>query len=139
MKGIDTLAATTIVVEVCDFRQFAKASSFMIFTGLVPSEDFTGERIRRGSITKAGNAHVRRVLVEAAWANRHRPAVGCELRRRQAGQRPRVIAHSWAAQLGLCTRFRKLSLTKESPVVAVSIARELAGFIWALMNDRHAA
>jgi transposase len=81
-RGIDTLSATTIAAEVCDFHRFGSATSFMGFTGLVPSEYSSGGSERRGSITKAGNAHLRRVLVEAAWSYRHRPAVGAELRRR---------------------------------------------------------
>lgn len=139
-KGIDTLSAATIAAEVCDFRAFPRAPSFMGFVGLVPSEHSTGERTRRGSITKAGNAHVRRVLVEAAWAYRHRPAVGYELRRRQQGQPPEVIAHSWATQLRLCARFRRMVASGKKPTVAATaVARELAGFVWGLMNERYAA
>lgn len=139
LKGIDTLSAATITAEVCDFRVFPRAASFMAFTGLVPSEHSSGERIRRGSITKAGNHHIRRVLIEGSWAYRHRPAVGYELRRRQQGQPPEVIAHSWAAQLRLHTRFHRLvSSGKPATVAVTAVARELAGFIWGLMTERYA-
>ncbi len=112
----------------------------MGFVGLVPSEHSTGERTRRGSITKAGNAHVRRILVEAAWAYRHRPAIGYELLRRQQGQLPEVIAHSWAAQIRLCGQFHKLVASgKESTVAATAVARQLAGFVWGVMTEHYAA
>lgn len=122
----------------CDFRAFPRAPSFMGFVGLVPSEHSTGEGTRRGSITKAGDAHVRRVLVEAAWAYRHRPAVGYELRRRQEGQPSEVLAHSWATQLRLCARFHRMVASGKKPTVAATaVARELAGFVWALMSERY--
>ena len=82
--GIDILGAATLAAEVCEFRQFARAPAFMGYTGLVPGEHSSGDAIRRGSITKTGNAHLRRILVEAAWAYRHRPAVGQQLRRQDA-------------------------------------------------------
>ncbi len=97
LRGVDTLTAVTIVAEVCDFRRFPTAPSFMSFTGLVPSEHSSGASERRGSITKTGNRHVRRVLVEAAWAYRHRPAIGDKLRRRSEGQPPDVLACAWRA------------------------------------------
>ncbi|HXF57998.1 MAG TPA: transposase, partial [Actinomycetota bacterium] len=106
LRGIDILSAVTIAAEVCDFRQFPSAVSSMAFTGLVPSEHSSGARERRGSITKTGNAHLRRVLVEAAWSYRHRPAIGPELRRRTEGQPPEVLAYAWHAQCRLCSRFR---------------------------------
>ncbi len=134
-RGIDTLSAVTIAAEVCDFHRFETAPSFMAFTGLVPSEHSSGATERRGPITKAGNAHVRRVLVEAAWSYRHHPAVGEKLRRRIHGQPPEVIACAWRAQLRLCSRFRTLSYTKQPGVVATAVARELAGFVWGMMTN----
>lgn len=135
LRGIETLSAVTIVAEVCDFHRFARASSFMAFTGLVPSEHSSGGSVHRGSITKTGNAHVRRVLVEAAWSYRHRPAVGINLRRRSEGQPPEVLAYAWAAQCRLFSRFHSIAQAKNRNVAVVAVARELAGFIWGLMTD----
>lgn len=135
LRGIATLSATILCVEVCDFRRFGSAGSFMAFTGLVPREHSSGQRTQRGSITKAGNAHVRRVLVEAAWAYRHRPAVGHRLRSRQQGQPPEVIAYSWRAQVRLHHRFQRLAAHKNRNVAVVAVARELAGFVWGLMTN----
>jgi len=129
-RGIGSLSAVTIAAEVCDFHRFATATQFMAFTGLVPSEHSSGPSEHRGSITKTGNAHLRRVLVEAAWSYRHRPGIGIELRRRSDGQPPEVLAYAWAAQLRLCSRFRQLAARREHNVAVVAVARELAGFIW---------
>jgi transposase len=85
-RGIDSLSAVTIAAEVCDFHRFATATQFIAFTGLVPRNTRGGGSEHRGSITKTGNAHVRRVLVEAAWSYRHRPSVGIDLRRRSEGE-----------------------------------------------------
>lgn len=137
-RGIDTLSAATLTAEVCDFAQFPTAPAFMAFTGLVPSEHSSGERQMRGSITKAGNRHVRRVLVEAAWHYQHRPCIGYELRRRHSGQPPQVLAHCWAAQQRLHTKFVRLSHTKRSQVAVTAVARELAGFVWGVMTERYA-
>lgn len=137
LKGIDTLTATTIVCEVGDFTQFPRASSFMAFVGLVPGEHSSGQTERRGSITKAGNAHVRRVLVEAAWAYQHRPAVGAGLRRRQDGLPTDLLAFSWSAQLRLHTKYRRLAARKPPTVAVTAVARELAGFVWAVMQERY--
>lgn len=136
LKGIDTLSAATIAAEVGDFAQFPRAASFMAFVGLVPQEHSSGDREWRGSITKSGNAHVRRVLVESAWAYQHRPAVGERLRRRQLGLSPELVAYSWAAQLRLNAKYRKLIALKPKPVAVTAVARELAGFVWAVMTER---
>lgn len=137
LKGIDTLSAATIAAEVGDFAQFQRAASFMAFVGLVPQEHSSGDREWRGSITKTGNAHVRRVLVEAAWAYHHRPAVGAILKKRQLGLCPQLVAFSWAAQLRLNARYRKLLPLKAKNVAVTAVARELAGFVWAVMRDRY--
>lgn len=137
LKGIDTLTAATIAAEVGDFAQFPRASSFMAFVGLVPGEHSSGATERRGSITKAGNAHVRRVLVESAWAYQHRPAVGAVMRRRQEGLPSALIGFSWSAQLRLHAKYRKLLMTKPKNVAVTAVARELAGFVWAVMRDRY--
>lgn len=138
LRGVDTLTAATIASEICDFRAFSNAPAFMAFTGLVPSEHSSGAKTQRGSITKAGNQHLRRVLVEAAWSYRYRPAVGYELRRRQQTQPQTVIAHSWAAQHRLHAKFAKVAARHEKNVAVVAVARELAGFVWALMLESYA-
>jgi transposase len=100
----------------------------------VPSEYSSGGSTRRGHITKCGNEHLRTQLVESAWAYQHRPAVGADLRNRQQGLDPQVVARAWAAQLRLCGRFGRLAARKDSKnVVVTAIARELAGFLWAEM------
>jgi transposase len=131
-RGIDTLSAVTLLAEVGDFRRFGSASAFMAFTGLVPSERSSGLSTRHGSITKTGNAHLRRVLVEAAWAYRHRPAVGETIAKRLQGQPPEAVAYAWRAQCRLCGRFRTLALRKGTN--KATVARELAGFVWGMMT-----
>jgi len=135
-RGIDTLSAVTIATETCDFRRFASAASYMAFTGLVPSEHSSGASRHQGSITKTGNAHIRRVLVEAAWAYRYRPAVRGTLAKRLEGQPPDVAAYSWAAQCRLHATYRKLAAKKNPNTAVVAVARELSGFIWGAMTDR---
>jgi transposase len=138
-RGIDTLTAMIIVAELHDFRRFQSARALMAYLGLVPSEHSSGEHARRGRITKAGNAFVRRVLIEAAWHYQHRAGVGGALQRRRTGQPARVIAIADRAQQRLCRRFRRLVLErKPTPKVAVAVARELAGFIWAALQDTRA-
>ena len=133
-RGIDTLTAVTLVAEVGDFRRFRSVAAFMAFTGLVPSEHSSGLSVRHGSITKTGNAHIRRVLVEAAWAYRYRPAIGAHLAKRLEGQPPEAVAYAWKAQCRLTARFRTLAATKGSNKATVAVARELAGFVWGLMT-----
>jgi transposase len=134
-RGIAELGALTIASEVGDWRRFPAARTFMGFTGLVPSEYSSGEATHRGRITKAGNAHLRTQLIESAWAYQHRPQLGVTLRRRQHDLDPATTARSWTAQQRLCARFRRLAARKTSRnVVAVAIARELAGFLWAEMT-----
>jgi transposase len=134
-RGIDTLTAMLILAELHDFRRFGSARALMAFLGLVPGEDSTGEKHRRGRITKTGNALVRRVLVEASWHYQHRPGVGRALAARRQGQPSRVIAMADKAQQRLCRRFRRLAEQhKPKPKIAVAIARELAGFVWAALQ-----
>jgi transposase len=127
-RGIDTLTAMLILAELHDFRRFASAPALMAYLGLVPGEDSSAEKHRRGRITRTGNALVRRVLVETAWHYQHRPSVGVALTRRRKGQPGRVIAIADKAQQRLCRRFRKL-VAEHKPAlkIAVAIARELAG------------
>ena len=134
-RGIDTLTAMLILAELHDFRRFASAPALMAYLGLVPGEDSSGEKHRRGRITRTGNALVRRLLVETAWHYQHRPGVGVALTRRRKGQPARVIAIADKAQQRLCRRFRKLAAEhKPAPKIAVAIARELAGFLWAALQ-----
>jgi transposase len=133
-RGITELGALTLSAEVCDWRRFPRATSLMGFCGLVPSEYSSGERTKRGRITKSGNIHLRTQLVESAWAYQHRPAVGARIRKRQEGCGEDTVARAWAAQLHLCGKFRRLAERKSSRnIVATAIARELTGFLWAEM------
>jgi transposase len=134
-RGIDTLTAILILAELHDFRRFQSPRALMAFLGLVPGEDSTGEKQRRGRITRTGNALVRRLLVETAWHYQHRPSVGVALTRRRTGQPTRVIAIADKAQQRLCRRFRRLAEQhKPAPKIVVAIARELAGFLWAALQ-----
>ena len=135
LRGIGTLSAMTILAETCDFYRFPDAKSYMGFTGLTPSEHSSGASRHQGSITKTGNRHIRRVLVESAWAYRHAPAVRGKLKKRLEGQSPDVVAYSWAAQCRLHGTYRRLSAKKGAHTAVVATARELSGFIWGLMTD----
>jgi transposase len=133
-RGIDDLTALTITAELGDPRRFATAPRAMAFVGLVPSEHSSGTKHARGAITKTGNAHLRRVLVEAAWHYRHRPFVGAALRRRQRGAPAAVVAQAWTAQERLYRRYHRLRARgKPTPQVITAVARELAGFVWAAL------
>jgi transposase len=139
-RGIDTLTAMIILAELHDFRRFPNARALMAYLGLVPSESSSGERHRRGRITKTGNTFVRRVLIETSWHYQHRPGVGPGLAARRKGQPTRVIAIADKAQQRLCRRFRRLTAEhKPAPKVVVAVARELAGFIWAALQRPTAA
>jgi transposase len=137
LRGIDTLTALGIVCEIGDFSRFGTAEEFMGFTGLVPSEHSSGERRKQGSITKSGNAHLRRLLVEAAWNARRRPQVGYQLARRQRGQHPAVIERAWRCQQRLHKRWRRMAARgKPHQKIVVACARELAGFVWAIATNQ---
>jgi transposase len=138
LRGVDTLSAVGLCAEVGDFERFARAGQLMSYLGLVPSEDSSGERRRQGAITKTGSGHARRLLVEAAWHYRKRPAKGAALRRRQQGQPAPIVAIAWQAQQRLYRVWRRLDADrgKRRTVVAVAVARELAGFCWALARTR---
>ncbi len=136
LRGIDTLSAVGLCTEVGDFARFARAGHVMSFLGLVPSEHSSGQTRRQGQITKSGSGHGRRLLVEAAWHYRRPPAKGQPLKRRQAGQDPHVLAISWQAQQRLHRTWQRLDHErgKRRTIVAVAVARELAGFCWAVAN-----
>jgi transposase len=137
LRGIDTLSALGLVAEIGDFDRFSSADEFMAFVGLVPSEHSSGEHRRQGSITKVGNSHVRRLLVEAAWHARRRPKVGYELARRQRGQDPEVIERGWRCQQRLHQRWQRMAgRGKPHQKIVVACARELAGFVWAIATEQ---
>lgn len=135
-RGINDLTALTIAAELGDARRFATAPRTMAFVGLVPSEHSSGTKQARGAITKTGNAHLRRVLVEAAWHYRHRPFVGAALRARQRGAPAAVIAQAWTAQQRLHRRYHRLAARgKPTPHIITAVARELTGFVWAALTQ----
>lgn len=133
LRGIAHVSAVTVVAELGELSRFARAKQLMAYGGIVASEDSSGERMRRGQITKTGNAHLRRVVVEAAWAYRHRPAVERTLRKRQEHVSEEVKEIAWKAQQRLHQRYRKLlAKGKNKGVVVTAMGRELLGFIWAI-------
>lgn len=135
-KGISDLTALTIAAELGDARRFATAPQLMAFVGLVPSEHSSGNHRGRGAITKTGNAHLRRVLVEAAWHYRHYPHVGAPLQARQQGAPPAAVQRAWAAQHRLSRCYRRLvGRGRPSPVAVTAVARELTGFVWAALTQ----
>lgn len=134
-RGFKTHAAMVLATEIDDFRRFDSPRKLMAYLGLVPSEHSSGDRRRQGAITKAGNSRCRHVLVQAAWCYRRRPTVGAGLKRRQEGQDPSVIAHAWKCQHRLYKVFHRLAAKKPKQVAATAVARELIGFIWAVMQD----
>jgi transposase len=137
LRGIDTLTALALVAEIGDFSRFASAEEFMAFVGLVPSEHSSGDKRRQGSITKVGNSHVRRLLVEAAWHARRRPKVGYDVARRQRGQDPVVVERAWRCQQRLYRRWQRMAgRGKPQQKIVVACARELAGFVWAIATDQ---
>ena len=134
-RGLDTHGAMVLRSELGDLRRFGSPRQLMAFVGLVPSEHSSGDRENRGSITKAGNSHCRHVLVQAAWSYRYPPRVGARLRERQEGLPPEVVAHSWKAQHRLHKLFRRIEERRGSRIAVVAVARELAGFVWAVLQD----
>jgi transposase len=134
LRGIDTLSAVGLCAEIGDFERFARAEQIMSYIGLVPSESTTGRQRRRGSITRTGSEHARRLLVEAAWHYRPRPRIGKALTARQDGQPAQAVAIAWSARQRLYRtwRGRLEARAKRRTIIAVAAARELAGFCWAI-------
>jgi transposase len=133
LRGIAPVAAATLVAELGDITRFANARHLMAYLGLVPSEHSSGETRRQSGITKAGNGVGRRMLIEAAWSYRFPARVSRELLLRQEGLPAPIREIAWKAQLRLCRRYRRLAHSgKPANVVTTAIARELAGFIWAI-------
>jgi transposase len=136
MRGIDLITATAFLAEVGDLSRFRTPRQLMAYLGLVPSEDSTGETIKRGPITKAGNRRARRILVESAWSYQHPPRVGKDKQAKVAAAPPAVGAIAWKAQCRLCARYRALiRRSKLKTVVVTAVARELAAFIWAINRE----
>jgi transposase len=133
LRGIDTLTAAGLCAEIGDFGRFRHPAQVMSYLGVVPSEHSSGEKRRRGPITKSGSQHARRLLVEAAWHYRRAPRVAGSLARRQRDGEPKVIALSWKAQRRLHHVWNRMEQRgKRRTIIAVAAARELAGFCWAV-------
>ncbi len=134
LRGIDTLSAVGLCAEIGDFARFERPGQLMSYLGLVPSERSSGQTRRQGAITKSGSRHARRLLVEAAWHYRRPPRTGTTLQRRHEGQPAQAVAISWKAQQRLHQLWRRLDgeRGKRKTIVAVAVARHLAGFCWAI-------
>jgi transposase len=136
LRGVQFIAAVTLIAELGDLTRFENPRQLMSYLGLIPSEHTTGERRRQGSITKTGNSHARRVLVEGAWAYRYPAKVSRHLQLRLETV-PKVIQDiSWKAQVRLCKRYRRLvARGKRVNHVVVALAREMAAFVWAIARE----
>jgi transposase len=133
LRGVSLIVAATVAAEIGDLGRFANPKELMAYLGLVPSEHSSGATVRRGRITKTGNGHARRVLVEAAWAYRLRARITRALAKRQEGLSKSVREIAWKAQLRLCARYRRLfARGKTKPMIVTALARELAAFLWAI-------
>lgn len=136
LRGVDTVTALTVVAELHGIERFSTARELMSYLGLTPSEHSSSDKVRRGKITKAGNSHVRRVLVEAAWSQRYQPRVGRTLRRRREGQPAWVIREADRAMHRLNRKYQRLFQEGKKPQgkVVTAVARELVGFMWAILR-----
>ncbi len=133
LRGVAQISAVTIAAELGNITRFESARQLMGYSGAVPSEDSSGKRLKRGSITKTGNAHLRRIAVEAAWSYRLRPGVGPALRKRQEGVPEEIKEIAWKAQIRLHKRYCKLAAaSKDQRKIITAVGRELLGFIWAI-------
>jgi len=133
LRGVAKVTAVPLATEFGTFSRFERAAQVMSYTGLVSSEHSSGPKTQRGSITKTGNAHLRRVLVEAAWHYRHGPRLCQRQKAQQSTLSPKVATIAWTAQERLHRRYRALSAkSKPSGKIVTALARELAGFVWAI-------
>jgi len=140
LRGVQFTVAVTTVAELGDLTRFDRPRQLMNYLGLTPSEYSSGERRRQGGITKMGNGHARRVLVEAAKAYRHRAKVSEQIQARQQQLPKEICDIAWRAQVRLCGRYKKLALRgKHANTIAAAIARELAGFMWAIAKAQATA
>ena len=136
LRGIQFTAAVTLIAELGDLHRFDTPRQLMSYLGLIPSEHTSGERRRQGGITKTGNSHARRVLVEGAWAYRYPAKVSRHLQLRLATVPKAIQEISWKAQVRLCKRYRRLvARGKHVNQVVVAIAREMAAFVWAIARE----
>jgi transposase len=134
-RGISTLTALGLLAEIGDFRRFTTARELMSFLGLTVAEYSSGDRRSRGAMTKTGNRHARRLLIEAAWHYRHPPRLSARLRTNEPRVPPEALARAWQAQIRLHERHRHLTTAgKLETVATAAVARELSGFIWAAMT-----
>ena len=133
LRGVSLVVAATVVAELGDLSRFNNPRQVMAYLGLIPSEHSTGDKIKRGPITKTGNGHARRMLTEAAWSYRMPARVSRRLRDRQQNLPEKVWQIAWKAQVRLCARYARLvARGKSSQVAITAIARELAAFMWAI-------
>lgn len=133
IRGIDLISSVIFVASIGDLSRFETARQLMAYLGLVPSEQSSGTRVRRGGITRAGNGEARRMLVEAAWSYRYPPRVSLGKTDIVSRQPKPVRDIAWKAQVRLCGRYRKLAASGKKPTVVITaIARELCGFVWAI-------
>jgi transposase len=140
LRGIAQISAVTIAAELGNMTRFAGARQLMGYSGAVPSEDSSGKRMKRGSITKTGNAHLRRIAIEAAWSYRLRPGVGPALRKRQEGVPEEIKEIAWKAQQRLHKRYMRLAAAgKDQRKIITAVGRELLGFVWAIGIKAEAA
>ena len=140
LRGIAQISAVTIVAELGNISRFESARQLMGYSGTVPSENSSGKRQQRGSITKTGNAHLRRIAIEAAWSCRLRPGIGPGLRKRQEGVPEEIKEIAWKAQVRLSKRYARLAAAgKDQRKIVTAVGRELPGFIWAIGIKAEAA
>ncbi len=133
MRGVALIVPITLVAEIGDLSRFEHPSQLMAYLGLVPSEDSSGEKRRRGSLTKAGNSEARRVMVEGAWTYCHKARISQTMQARLESLPKPVRDIGWKAQVRLCARYRRMQAAgKLKPVITVAIAREMLGFAWAI-------
>jgi transposase len=136
LRGVQLISAVILAAEIGEFARFSSAKSLMAYLGLVPSEHSSGAVRRRGRITRAGNGHVRRILVESAWSYRYGPKMSWEIRQRNKGLAPEVQAIGWKAQRRLHGRYKKLmGRGKNKQQTVIALARELAGFVWSIARQ----
>ncbi len=140
LRGIAQISAVTIASELGEISRFASPRQLMGYSGAVPRENSSGQRTQRGSITKTGNAHLRRIAIEAAWSYRLRPGVGPALRKRQEGVPEEIKEIAWKAQHRLHKRYMRLAAAgKDQRKIVTAVGRELLGFIWAIGTRAEAA
>jgi len=140
LRGFAGISAVTIAAELGNISRFQSARQLMGYSGTVPSENSSGKRQQRGSITKTGNAHLRRIAIEAAWSYRLRPGIGPGLRKRQEGVPEEIKEIAWKAQIRLSRRYARLAASgKDQRKIVTAVGRELLGFVWAIGIKAEAA